>query len=301
MAEDSHGDDASVTEQTCGVCLEEPRDPLDLPCGHSFCEGCLNEWRSRYGVEEEMRRKCPICRARIPPSKEMVTALFAWRAAKQSYEDVNETSSEIYHETCRLLKEAEDRVGADWDGVTVLEDNNDKPPVVMPKYIVEAMTRGDIKSVLKWLNANQAEDRTNAISSTKLMSLPALTIASAWGCSELMSLLLQRGADVDLRANEGNTAISLALSAGMHKEVSSVNDAVRLLLSWGASFFPGELSSREDCISLARRFGNMNLQICWSPSSGEGGARSSIYHLGPSSTARRVSQTNTCPTAISTR
>jgi len=71
MAENLDGTAAAavVTEQTCGICLEESKDPLDLPCGHSFCDGCLDEWRSRYGVEEEMRRKCPICRATIPPSK----------------------------------------------------------------------------------------------------------------------------------------------------------------------------------------------------------------------------------------
>ena len=70
-------------EPTCGICLEEPKDPLDLPCGHSFCDGCINEWRSRYGVEEGMRTKCPICRARIPPSKEMVSSR-CFRAALSS-------------------------------------------------------------------------------------------------------------------------------------------------------------------------------------------------------------------------
>ena len=37
----------TATEITCGICLEDSKDPLDLPCGHSFCEGCLDEWRSR--------------------------------------------------------------------------------------------------------------------------------------------------------------------------------------------------------------------------------------------------------------
>ena len=30
-------------------------DPLNFPCGHSSCPGCLDEWRSRYGVKVEMR------------------------------------------------------------------------------------------------------------------------------------------------------------------------------------------------------------------------------------------------------
>ncbi|EJK47860.1 hypothetical protein THAOC_33392, partial [Thalassiosira oceanica] len=113
--------DTVVTETTCAICLEDPKDPRNLPCGHSFCDGCLNEWRSRYGVQEEMRRKCPICRARIPPSKEMVSSLLTYRAAKQMLEDNGETSSERYHRACRDIARAEEDIGADWDGVTVLE------------------------------------------------------------------------------------------------------------------------------------------------------------------------------------
>ena len=111
---------ADVSERTCGICLEDSKDPLNLPCGHSFCDGCLGEWRSRYGVDEEMRTKCLICRARIPPSKEMVTTLLGYRAQKQRLEDNNYTSSELYHVVCRALEGAEEKVGADWDGVTVL-------------------------------------------------------------------------------------------------------------------------------------------------------------------------------------
>ena len=124
MAETSRDDAAGVTDKTCGICLEEPKDPLDLPCGHSFCDGCLDGWRSRYGVEEEMRTKCPICRARIPPSREMVATLHSWRAQKQKLEGDNETSTEHYHVVCNAIAKAEAAVGSDWDGVTVLQDNN---------------------------------------------------------------------------------------------------------------------------------------------------------------------------------
>ena len=106
--------DAVVTDETCGICLEETKDPLNLPRGHSFCEGCLDEWRSRYGVDEEMRRKCPTCRARIPPSKEMVASVRAYRAIKQGLEGDNKTSSAHYHRTCRALshmKKELDQIG----------------------------------------------------------------------------------------------------------------------------------------------------------------------------------------------
>ncbi|EJK74579.1 hypothetical protein THAOC_03734 [Thalassiosira oceanica] len=249
----AHSDDAAVTDQTCGICLEESKDPRNLPCGHSFCDGCLDEWRSRYGVEEEMRTKCPICRARIPPSKEMVNTLLFYRARKQQLEDENDTSSQHYRDTCHLLARSEKEVGADWDGVTVLQDNNGKPPVVMPDYIYMAIRKGDIRSVLRWINANRTEDRVNAISSAKWMSMPALCGATARDQLTLMTILLQLGADVDSRNSAGYTAISLMFARSELAE-QGVSDRIRLLLSWGASFFPGDGSSREFSISRAREY-----------------------------------------------
>ena len=249
-------DGAAVTEMTCGICLEDSKNPLNLPCGHSFCDGCLGEWRSRYGVKEEMRRKCPTCRARIPPSKEMVAEVLGYRANKQKFEDKNDTSSEIYFSACRALEQAEQQVGADWDGVTVLEDNR-KPAVVMPDYIYKAVQRGDIKSVLKWINANRGEDRVNAISSTELMSTPVLSIASVNDYLTMMTLLLQLGADVNFRESSGVTAMYFVFNDSVMAE------GVRLLLSWGANFFPirGDKArgSREDCICLAREKGQHEL------------------------------------------
>ena len=260
MAENLVGAAADVAaDRTCGICLEEPSDPLDLPCGHSFCEGCLGEWRSRYGVEEEMRRKCPICRASLPPSREMVTFLLSLRAEKQELEDNYDTSSEHYHRVCRCLKEAEERIGADWDGVTVLQDNNDRQAVVMPEYVFTAISGGEIKPVLRWIYANQTEDRVNAITSVERMCMPALAIACMGDHLELMVLLLQLGAYVDTRVNNGGTAMSIMFSA-LGRRGMDVNERVRLLLSWGASFFPDSRArSRDDCISIARRGGKPEL------------------------------------------
>ena len=53
--------------------LAPPRDPMPLPCGHSFCTGCVGELRSK-GVSET----CPLCRAPLPPGPEKLYEL-AWR------------------------------------------------------------------------------------------------------------------------------------------------------------------------------------------------------------------------------
>ena len=245
-----------VTETTCGICLEDPKDPLDLPCGHSFCDGCLGEWRSRYGVEEDMRRKCPICRARIPPSKDMVETLRTLRGEKQWLEDNNETSSEHYHQACQLLKEAEENIGADWDGVTVLQDNNDELAVVIPDYIEKAIVEGNIKTVLRWIDADRTEDRVNA--SAIILGVPALALASMRSHLTLMALLLQLGANVDARDSSGAAAIghifnNVTLASGDPITMT------RLLLSWGATFFPGRECSREFCVFRATDYGKLKL------------------------------------------
>ena len=133
----------------------------------------------------------------------MVTSLHYYRADKQRMEENNDTSSENYHSTCRLLKGAEESVGEDWDGVTVLEDSNDKTPLTIPVYVLKAIPNGDIKSVLKWITANRTEDRANAVASAEVMRSSVLTIASLFNQLALMALLLQLGADVE----EGITVV----------------------------------------------------------------------------------------------
>ena len=264
---------AVVNDSTCGKCLEDSNDQLNLPCGHSFCDGCLDGWRSRYGVKEEMRRKCPICRASIPPSKEMVTTLIGCRATKKRLEDKNDTSSERYHALCRSLEEAEETVGADWDGVTVLQDTSGKPPpLIMQDDIVRAIGTGDIKSVLEWINANRAEDRVNATANAEATGVSALCVAAVFGQMELMTLLLQLGADIDIRGSQGTTTISLMFSRNAFVN-GNVSERARLLLSWGANFFPDQGCTKKYCISRSRKHGEHKLAHLISPSSGEGGAR----------------------------
>ena len=252
---------AVASEKTCGICLEDSKDPLNLPCGHSFCDGCLNGWRSRYGtgVDEEMRTKCPTCRARIPPSKEMVEAMQGYRAVKKKLEDYNQTSSEGYRAVCLALTRSQEKVGADWDGVTILQDNNEA--VTMPGFIWKAIQKPFIKTVLKWINANRTEDRVNAISRPEMMGAPALSVAAALAYHlELTTLLLQLGADVDTRDCQGITAIASVLIGQAPAATGvAVNKMAKLLLSWGANFFPDHGNSREGCISRARKYGEQKL------------------------------------------
>ena len=63
----------AVETDKCLVCLGPPREPTRLPCGHSFCAGCVSDLRKK-GVSEA----CPLCRAPLPPGPEKLYEL-GWR------------------------------------------------------------------------------------------------------------------------------------------------------------------------------------------------------------------------------
>ena len=60
----------AVETHRCLICLSAPRDPTTLPCGHSFCTGCVVELREK-GVSDT----CPLCRAPLPPGPEKLFEL----------------------------------------------------------------------------------------------------------------------------------------------------------------------------------------------------------------------------------
>ena len=60
----------AVETAKCMICFDSLRDPTTLPCGHSFCTGCVSELRAK-GVSET----CPLCRAPLPPGPEKLFEL----------------------------------------------------------------------------------------------------------------------------------------------------------------------------------------------------------------------------------
>ncbi|XP_078658242.1 tripartite motif-containing protein 2-like [Branchiostoma floridae x Branchiostoma belcheri] len=63
MASKMAGDDFGDQFLTCAICMLNYRDPKILPCLHSFCRECLQEWTAKQQPLE-----CPTCRepVRLP-------------------------------------------------------------------------------------------------------------------------------------------------------------------------------------------------------------------------------------------
>uniref|UniRef100_A0A3B5AXR1 RING-type domain-containing protein n=1 Tax=Stegastes partitus TaxID=144197 RepID=A0A3B5AXR1_9TELE len=49
--------DVDNAQFSCSICLELLRDPVTIPCGHSYCMSCLTKYWDRQGV-----CNCPQCR-----------------------------------------------------------------------------------------------------------------------------------------------------------------------------------------------------------------------------------------------
>ncbi|XP_075760215.1 E3 ubiquitin-protein ligase RNF213 isoform X4 [Pelodiscus sinensis] len=44
----------------CPICLEDPKDPVSLPCDHVFCQSCIKQWL----IPGQMY--CPYCKVNLP-------------------------------------------------------------------------------------------------------------------------------------------------------------------------------------------------------------------------------------------
>ena len=51
-----------VDTDHCVICVGPVVAPVELPCGHAYCAGCLAELRTK-----KVAQTCPLCRAELPP------------------------------------------------------------------------------------------------------------------------------------------------------------------------------------------------------------------------------------------
>lgn len=252
------------SEYECGICLDTLKNPLKLPCGHKFCSNCLDRWRSKYGKaqseEDEILRHvnnmaqqlfpsyinpmsgdaeqdnvdkvCPLCRKKIPPSKEMISQLTTYRRIKTTCELDNDTNSKRYTESVAMIDELEKEIG-DWEHDDALDYDGEDDCVNLPSELFEeAFNKGevpgdDVEEVLDWLGPPPIDPKRLNAKCPSLMNMTLMHIAMMRGNSDLLSILLQYGADVNTVDAQGNTLLNPELQ---------YNPQIRLLLEWGIEF-----------------------------------------------------------------
>ncbi|XP_036623041.1 tripartite motif-containing protein 10-like isoform X2 [Trichosurus vulpecula] len=67
-----------LEELTCTICMEHLKDPVSIPCGHSFCRGCITALCDYSEAQVQDSLPCPICKK--PFQKENITP--NWKLAQ---------------------------------------------------------------------------------------------------------------------------------------------------------------------------------------------------------------------------
>ncbi|EJK67634.1 hypothetical protein THAOC_11305 [Thalassiosira oceanica] len=228
--------------------------------------------RSRAGIpsartasaEEGQRKRCPLCRAAIPPSQEQVAN---YKMVKALTKD---TSGPRYELNAREVKRFEAEFGEDWDG-TMIEYDRDF--VDLPLYVANAAYSDDFRTVLQWLNKGNLKERANAkCKDGGYISL--LYFAATEKQPDLMSYLLLNGADVNILDSRGASVLTSFCLVE-----DNLSETVRLLLSWGAELIEkGEqVTCQEVKLSLCYEIATTgNIEIANLMSSELGGRRCEI-------------------------
>jgi len=258
-------DDQTVDE--CGICLETLNTAVTLPCNHKFCASCLDGWKSKFAsilrVKEKKSKSCPLCREKIPPSKDMMIQLDYHRTKKRELEEKGETSSKYYLNHLEQIKRLEEEIG-DYDG----EGLDYEVCMELPKHIFEAVMDNDSKRVLDWLGTPVDMKRLNARYPGH-MNAALVHAAAAIGSTDLLSILLQYGADVNVLDARGCSPLTVA-----HQRM--VNDTgglekAKILLEWGAEIILPrdvktavqdnnvEFSDKDVVATIIKKAGNIKL------------------------------------------
>ena len=230
----------------CGICLDKLTKPIRLPCSHEFCADCLDEWRPKYGAQkfqgDKRKKLCPVCRAKIPPTKEMMAQLICARKTVKMLTEQGDVFDQDFKSSQAILFGLEEDFG-DWQG-EVLDYGNEDAKTELPNYVCMAIGRGDLQTVIDWIGLPADRKKLNAGWKDN-NDFSMLFVAMMVHNLDLISILLQLGADVHYRNANGSTPLFHAAGQPEHYEKA------RLFLEWGAEFTvpPAAIMTQEEGLS----------------------------------------------------
>lgn len=95
----------SEEDFSCPVCYEIFKDPLLLPCSHSICKMCLEQFWEKRGF-----RECPVCRKRFsqetPPLNlhlRNLCEIFLQEGSQRQHQNSSQISEAVLEFKVRLL------------------------------------------------------------------------------------------------------------------------------------------------------------------------------------------------------
>ena len=205
------------TADECGICLDTLTAAVTLPCTHKFCASCLDGWKSKFGssLKEERSKSCPLCRKKIPPSKDMLIQLDFFRKEKLELE-----ARGLTHQL-EQVKEMEAEIG-DYDGKGL--DYDDYECIELPEYIFKAMKTNDNKRIMRWLGSPVDMKKLSA-RYPEFLNSTLVHIAVYSKNSDLLSILLQYGADINALDAKGWSPLFITSQ--------NTVDLAKILLEWG--------------------------------------------------------------------
>ena len=243
-------DDQTANDE-CGICLETLNTAVTLPCNHKFCAACLDGWKSKFGAQYRKKEKtklCPLCRKKIPPSKEMLSSLEFHRTRKLEFEARGDTTSKTYILQVHHVNKLEAEIG-DYEGEGLDYDGC----IEIPKEIAKAVMENNIKSVVDWLGSPVDKNRLYARGSGCL-NATLVHLAVHTDNPDLLSILLQCGADVNALDANGYTPLIIATEAYVEK--------AKILLEWGAEIsLPHFVLHAQEEAKLSNREAFVNAMI----------------------------------------
>uniref|UniRef100_A0A8C4X1V8 Uncharacterized protein n=1 Tax=Eptatretus burgeri TaxID=7764 RepID=A0A8C4X1V8_EPTBU len=94
---------SGLEEFTCVVCFELFTEPVTLPCGHSFCCGCLEKyWKSN---DETTAVLCPTCREVFPQKPKMKKSVTIVQDGEHDGLTLNDVNSGNNKRRCEVCHE----------------------------------------------------------------------------------------------------------------------------------------------------------------------------------------------------